>query len=278
MTKHLAIIEGNHEQLVTYQADGDIFGAAEGFAACLAKLDSTLSFTIYRPHFAGFTFSDDMFDHVDGVIFTGSAVNWSADDRQAKPARDVMAHALKCQKPIFGSCYGMQLAVTVLGGQNRAHRTATEFAIARDIKINEAGLNHPLYKDKPSRFDAKCMHRDEVAQLPSGAICLSGNEHSRYQSMVYETESETLWAVQYHPELTFSEIATYIRRNDVQSFSDVMQFAQNLDIEADRAQILSDFEKLDKTADSHLRTRYHLDETMNDEHHCRELINFLRQV
>ena len=278
MPKHLAIIEGNHEQLVTHNADGRIFGAAEGFSACLSKLDETLSFTIYRPHFTDFTFQDDMFDKIDGVIFTGSAVNWSADDHQAKPARDVMMHALKCQKPIFGSCYGMQLAVTVLGGQNRAHKQATEFAIARDITINEAGLNHPLYQGKPPIFDAKCMHRDEAAHLPSGALCLSSNEHSHYQSMVYETESEKLWAVQYHPELTFSEIASYIRRNDVESFSDVRRFAENLKLDVDKEEMLSDFERLDKTADSHLRARYRLDNSMDDENHCRELLNFLAQI
>ena len=282
MAKHLAIIEGNHEQLVQFHDDGSITGAAEGFAAALSKLDDTLSFTIYRPHFADFHFSDALFDHVDGVVFTGSAVNWSADDNEAQPARDVMEHALLGKKPIFGSCYGMQLAVAVLGGQNRAHPDATEFAIARDITVNEAGQSHPLYQEKPVQFDAKCMHRDEVARLPSGAVSLSGNEHSPYQSMVYETESERLWAVQYHPELTFKEIANYIRRNDVESFADVARFAKNLGIEPELERITLEFESLDSPLDSHrkieLKKRYQLNDTMADKNHCRELSNFLKQI
>ena len=278
MPKHLAIIEGNHEQLVTFNEDGTNFGAAEGFAAALSKLEDNLSFTIYRPHFDNFTFAPDMFDHVDAVLFTGSAVKWSADDKEAKPARDVMEHALSQHKPIFGSCYGMQLAVTVLGGQNRAHPEATEFAIARNIQINEVGQNHPLYEGKPLLFDAKCMHRDEVAQLPSGAVCLSGNEHSPYQSMVYETDCDRLWAVQYHPELTFAEIANYIRRNDVDSFSDVVQFASDLDIQPDIEMIISDFEQLDNNPDSHLKSRYKIGESMKIDVHSRELINFLNQI
>ena len=278
MAKHLAIIEGNHEKLVQFHDDGTITGAAEGFAAALSKLDDTLSFKIYRPHFADFNLSDALFDHVDGVIFTGSAVNWSADDSEAKPARDVMEQALLQKKPIFGSCYGMQLAVAVLGGQNRAHPTATEFAIARNIQVNEAGQSHPLYKGKPVQFDAKCMHRDEVARLPSGAVCLSGNEHSPYQSMVYETDSERLWAVQYHPELTFKEIATYIRRNDVKSFSDVVRFAENLGIDPELERITLELERLDSHDESALQRRYQLDETMADENHCRELLNYLKQI
>ena len=278
MAKHLAIIEGNHEKLVQFHDDGTITGAAEGFAAALSKLDDTLSFKIYRPHFADFNLSDALFDHVDGVIFTGSAVNWSADDSEAKPARDVMEQALLQKKPIFGSCYGMQLAVAVLGGQNRAHPTATEFAIARNIQVNEAGQTHPLYKGKPVQFDAKCMHRDEVARLPSGAISLSGNEHSPYQSMVYETESTLLWAVQYHPELTFKEIATYIRRNDVKSFSDVVRFAENLGIDPELERITLELERLDSHNESALQRRYQLNETMADENHCRELLNYLKQI
>ena len=286
MAKHLALIEGNHEQLVQFHDDGSITGAAEGFAAALSKLDDTLSFTIYRPHFADFHFSDAVFEHVDGVVFTGSAVNWSADDREAKPARDVMEHALAQKKPIFGSCYGMQLAVAVLGGQNRAHPDATEFAIARNIQVNETGQTHPLYQGKPVQFDAKCMHRDEVARLPSGAVSLSGNDHSPYQSMVYETESAMLWAVQYHPELTFKEIANYIRHNDVKSFSDVARFAENLGIEPELERITSEFERLDllleSPLDSHdefaLQRRYQLKDTMADENHSRELFNFLKQI
>ena len=278
MAKRLAIIEGNHEQLVQFHEDGSITGAAEGFAAALSKLDDTLSFTIYRPHFADFRFSDALFDHVDGVVFTGSAVNWSADDSEAKPARDVMEHALAQKKPIFGSCYGMQLAVAVLGGQNRAHPDATEFAIARDIKVNETGQTHPLYEGKPIQFDTKCMHRDEVVRLPSGALSLSGNEHSPYQSMVYETESAMLWAVQYHPELTFKEIANYIRRNDVESFSDVVRFAENLGIEPELERITLEFERLDSLEESSLHRRYQLNDTMVDEHHSRELLNFLNQI
>ena len=41
---HLAIIEGNHENLVERQDNGVIFGAAEGFAKVLSSLDQASLF------------------------------------------------------------------------------------------------------------------------------------------------------------------------------------------------------------------------------------------
>ena len=175
MRKHIAIIEGNHEGLVGYR-DGSLYGAAEGFAdtlqACAAQSEKemALDFTIIRPHFADHHLSSDMFDDCDGVVFTGSANRWSADEAEAAPARQVMARALDTALPVFGSCYGLQLAVAVLGGENRANPKRTEFAIARDITLSAEGKTHALYQGKVAVFDARCMHRDEIARLPSGAV------------------------------------------------------------------------------------------------------------
>ena len=41
--------------------------------------------------------------------------------------------------PVFGSCYGMQLGVAVLGGRLYANPSGLEIAIARDIRLSDAG-------------------------------------------------------------------------------------------------------------------------------------------
>ena len=276
MTK-LAIIEGNHEGLVGIK-NGKIYGAAEGFAACLKSIDNELDIKIVRPHFDNHQLHDDIFSDCDGVVFTGSANYWSADDSEAAPARDVMALAFKKQKPVFGSCYGLQLAVTVLGGRNHANPVKTEFAIARDITINEAGKSHALYQGKPDIFHARCMHRDEVLDLPTGAICLSSNEHSDYQSVVFEKQGIHFWGVQYHPELQFSDIAAYIEKNDVDSFADAKNFAQELSLDVTISDVVADFRTLNK-ADTHLHQKYKIDETLLDDTiHQQELKNFLHFI
>ena len=276
MTKHIAIIEGNHSGLVRHK-DGAIYGAAEGFADCLRALEQGLRFTIIRPHFDEHIFHDDLLAGCDGVVFTGSANQWSADDARGAPAREVMGLALASGKPVFGSCYGMQLAVAVLGGENRSHPIATEFAIARDISLTQAGAEHPLYHGKAARFDARCMHRDEVARLPKGAISLATNAHSRHQAMAYEQEGVCFWGVQYHPELQFHDIANYIEKNDVDSFADARIFAQSLSLDADLAEITADFRRLSEECDEGLINKYQLSEALTNSasHRC-ELLNFFK--
>lgn len=276
MTKHLAIIEGNHHGLVG-QKDGALYGAAEGFADTLRACDPTLAFTIIRPHFDDHELHSAIFDGCDGIVFTGSANRWSADEAEAAPARDVMAAALETGRPVFGSCYGLQLAVAVLGGTNQANPTRTEFAIARDITLTEAGAAHPLYQGKPHIFDARCMHRDEIARLPSDAVSLSFNAHSAHQAMVYERGGVQFWGVQYHPELGFQDLANYIRRNDVDSFEDACYFASQLGVLDDISHICADFERLDEAHETALHQAYQLGPTLTDiAVHRRELINFLK--
>lgn len=275
MGTHIAIIEGNHKGLVR-QKDGAIYGAAEGFADCLSALDEGLCFTIIRPHFDDHIFHDGLIEGCDGVVFTGSANQWSADEAPAAPAREVMALALSSGKPVFGSCYGMQLAVTVLGGENRSNPVATEFAIARDICLTQEGRDHRLYNGKAPRFDARCMHRDEVARLPNGAISLATNAHSQHQAMAYEQEGICFWGVQYHPELQFDDIANYIEKNDVDSFADAKAFAASLSLEADLAEITADFRHLAQHRDDVLAQKYQLTEALvAPDMHRRELVNFL---
>ena len=273
---HLAIIEGNHEGLVEKKDNGAVHGAAEGFANVLSSLDAELTFRIIRPHFADFAPHSEILEGCDGVVFTGSAVSWSADEAPAAPARDVMALALRQGLPVFGSCYGMQLAVAVLGGRNRAHHQATEFAIAYDISLTEAGRTHALFQDKPAMFDARCMHRDEVADLPQGALCLATNAHSQVQAMSYETASERVWAVQYHPELFFADIGRYIAKNDVTSFSDCAAFAAHLSLEKTVDDIISDFAKID--TDEGLQQAYQLSSSHRTAIHQTELVNFLTSL
>ena len=273
----IAIVEGNHEGLVSTK-NGKPYGAAERFAACLSRLDSSLSFTFVRPHFSDYQSNKEVFSGCDGIVFTGSANHWSADDAPASLAREVMGCALASKRPVFGSCYGLQLAVAVLGGVNQANPVATEFAIAKDIRVNEAGANHRLYQNKPRRFDARAMHRDEVLRLPKGAICLASNSHSTYQGVVYEKEGIRFWGVQYHPELCFGDVAHYIETNDVASFADAKGFAAELGLSCDLPEIISDFRSLDSKVPA-LQKKYHLSQSLIDDdiHNC-ELRNFLSSI
>ncbi len=78
--------------------------------------------------------------------------------------------------PFFGSCWGLQVAVTAAGGEVRANPRGREFGFARRILLSDAGREHPLFSGKPAAFEAPAIHRDEIASLPAGAALLAVND------------------------------------------------------------------------------------------------------
>lgn len=284
--KHLLIVEGNHEALVGRDSQGNIEGAAEKYAACLQHILPDLQMSITRPHFGDDPAPPPDFNRIDGVVFTGAGVAWSASAPQAKPATVLMDKAFKLGKPVFGSCYGMQIGCVVLGGRVGANPNGPELAIARDITLLEAGENHPLYAQKPSQFDALCMHRDDVFETGSDLRVLSHNSHCAIQSVASPQKASASNAplfcgVQYHPELRFSDISSYIKRSDIAGFSQRDYLEKNLKSSITSVdEVVADFDALAERGDnSQLRQKYQLSETvMSRKIHETELANWLNLI
>ena len=276
---NVLIVEGNHEGLVDKQADGTPYGAAERYGETLRALAPGLTLQITRPHFTTDPAPAPDWEVVDGVVFTGAAVSWAADNDAARPAQALTEHAFARGLPVFGSCYGMQLGVAVLGGTMYANPAGVELAVARQITLTDEGLGHSLYQGKPSLFDALCMHRDDVKTLPQSLVCLASNAHCAVQAVASTiTAPERFSGVQYHPELRFSDIAGFLRRADVDGFSQPLQFAgAGTGFTADRDQMISDFMILDTAPETQtLSDKYQLGMDILDRRiHETELLNWL---
>ncbi len=108
--------------------------------------------------------------------------------------------------PFFGSCWGLQVAVTAAGGEVRANPRGREFGFARRIMLSVAGREHPLFAGKPAVFEAPTIHRDEISVLPPGAQVLAVNEFG-VQAATFTHGRGTFWGVQYHPEYDYVDIA-----------------------------------------------------------------------
>jgi GMP synthase (glutamine-hydrolysing) len=151
------------------------------------------------------------YDSYDGVAVTGSALNvyngGASVDRQIEVAKAVLAAGL----PFFGSCWGLQIAVTAAGGVVRKNPRGREFGFARRILLTDAGRAHPLFAGKPTVFEAPTIHRDEIATLPAGAVTLATNELG-LQAAAFTHGRSTFWGVQYHPEYDFADIAAAAER------------------------------------------------------------------
>ena len=175
----------------------------EAYAAALTEIDPDCAVKIVCPY-DGDPLPD--LDRVDGVAFTGSAVDWNTDDARAAPLADAMRATFAAGVPVFGSCNGMQLAASVLGGASQASPNGREDGLAKDIRFTEAGLDHPMLAGRTDGYAVPCVHRDEVVQLPEGVTVLAGNDHSPVQAMEYARDGVRFWGVQYHPEYTLDFI------------------------------------------------------------------------
>lgn len=202
----ILIIDGNRAATRAQQVAAGGQPSGEGYKAVLQQL-ARLDCDIVRPADgevqlpSGVALAD-----YDGVAITGSALNvydgGAHIERQVALARAVFDSGV----PFFGSCWGMQVAVTALGGVVRPNPLGREFGFARRIALSAVGREHPMFKDKPAVFEAVTVHRDDIAQLPPGAVELAVSEMG-LQAVELRHGPGVFWGVQYHPEYTYAELA-----------------------------------------------------------------------
>lgn len=200
MTIRILIIESNPPDKV---AAG--LSDAVPFVETFAALGEDVATVVAEPYET--PFDPAGLAEADGVIFTGSGVEWSADDARAEPLADAMRAVFKAGLPVWGSCNGMQLAAAVLGGEVGVSPKGSETGMARGVLVTGSGQDHPMMAGRQSGFAVPCIHRDEVQRLPAGAVLLAGNAHSTVQAFVYDREGVDFWGTQYHPEFSGQVIA-----------------------------------------------------------------------
>ena len=155
--------------------------------------------------------SKDGVEGYDGAVITGSALHVYDRGPEVSPQIELAKAVLAAKTPLFGSCWGLQVAVTVAGGVVRRNPRGRELGYGRRILLNEAGRAHPMYRGKPAVFEAFTIHRDDIGRLPDGATELATNEMG-LQAASFRCGRSSFWGVQYHPEYSHAEIAGCVLR------------------------------------------------------------------
>jgi GMP synthase (glutamine-hydrolysing) len=200
------VIDGNRAATREAQVAAGGLPTGEGYAQVLRHL-APVSCDIVRPADAEvqITSGAGLADY-DGAVMTGSALNiydgGAHIQRQIDLTRAIFAAAV----PFFGSCWGLQVAVTAAGGRVRRNPLGREFGFARRIELSAVGIQHPMFSGKPRVFEAVTVHSDDVEQLPADAIVLASNDMG-IQAVELRPGAGTIWGVQYHPEYSYAEIA-----------------------------------------------------------------------
>ena len=147
----------------------------------------------------------------DGVMIPGSPLHVYDPDPRVMRQIDFARAAFAAGVPVWGSCWGLQLAVVALGGSVRRNPRGRELPIARAITVTEAGRAHPLIASRPAVFDALCSHLDEIETLPPNSRVLAANEVSAIQAIAVQTPGwGSFHGTQYHPEHTLAVSAALI--------------------------------------------------------------------
>ena len=148
----------------------------------------------------------------DGVAITGSSLNLYLREPESLRQVEFLRGVYECGLPVFGSCWGLQLATVAAGGEVRANPRGREVAFARKVTLTVAGQVHPLHAGRPLAFDAPAIHADEVSTLAPGTIVTAFNAASGVQAAEIRAGASVVWAVQYHPEYSLGEVAATVRR------------------------------------------------------------------
>ena len=205
------VIDGNVAKIRALQSAALGYDSGTGYARILKRIDSTLHVDVLTAADGDALPAGMGVESYDGVTITGSALNvYNGGEpvtRQIELARAVFAAGV----PFFGSCWGLQVAVTAAGGEVHANPRGREFGFGRRILLTEAGRQHALFAGKPILFEAPTVHRDEIATLPAGATLLAENDFG-VQAAAFTHGAGTFWGVQYHPEYDYRDIAATAER------------------------------------------------------------------
>jgi GMP synthase (glutamine-hydrolysing) len=208
----ILVLDGNVAAVRARQRAALGYDSGTGYARILLRLDPSLRIDIVLAADSDPSLPAGIgLENYDGVTMTGSALNiyngGAPVMRQIELARAVLDAGL----PFFGSCWGLQVAVTVAGGEVRANPRGREFGFARRVLLTDAGRGHRMFAGKPAVFESPCVHRDEIFALPAGAEILATNEWG-VQAATFNAGRGTFWGVQYHPEYDYIDIAATTER------------------------------------------------------------------
>ena len=144
--------------------------------------------------------------------------------------------------PCFGICFGAQFLAHLLGG--RAYRAPRLEIGACTVRLTEAGRGDPLFAGFPPSFSVFEWHGDTFDPPPGAELLAVGD---RIRQQVYRRAHVV--GVQFHPEVTPTEVARWADKNGPdlaeagKTSAQVVAECRALDAEMDRivARLIDNF-------------------------------------
>ena len=140
--------------------------------------------------------------NIIGVILSGSP--YSVYDPEAFK---LDLDDIRGRYPILGICYGAQYMAHVNGGK-------VEPAGSREYgraNLKTVDTTSPLFKGFDKDSQVWMSHGDTITALPKGFHCIASTDSVEFAA--YQSETEQIYAVQFHPEVFHSLQGTQLLKN-----------------------------------------------------------------
>ena len=141
---------------------------------------------------------------VIGVILSGSP--FSVYDEKAFKAD---LSKIRGRLPILGICYGAQFIAYTNGGTVEP-APSREYGRAILAKVDECS---PLMKGIEAGSTVWMSHADTITSLPAGFTPIASTD--KVAIAAYQSDSEPIWGVQFHPEVYHTQDGTRLLKNFV---------------------------------------------------------------
>ena len=209
--KKILIVEGNLREENQSFTDGGIKTHTESLKDSIAYFTDKIEIDVVNPS-SDKNISDKVTDleKYDGLIWGGSSLNIYNDTIEIRRQIEFMRECQKKIKKILAICWGLQVAVTVAGGEVKRCTNGSHRGIALNIEINNEGLQHPIYKNKSKIFNTPAFNFDEVTKLPKNSKLLASNPINKVMGVNFHSAASDIWGIQYHPEITYDKMISLI--------------------------------------------------------------------
>ncbi|MCZ8355982.1 MAG: glutamine-hydrolyzing GMP synthase [Cyclobacteriaceae bacterium] len=142
--------------------------------------------------------------NIKGVILSGSPCSV----RQAN-APDVNLELFRGKVPVLGICYGAQLIAQKSGGNVEASSTR-EYGRARLSKVDH---HNELLKEISLDTQVWMSHGDTIKSVPTNFEVIAST--SSVENAAYKIKNESIYGIQFHPEVTHTTEGKNLLRNFV---------------------------------------------------------------
>ena len=207
--KKILIVEGNLREENQSFTDGGIKTHTESLKDSIAYFTDKIEIDVVNPS-SDKNISDKVtdLDKYHGLIWGGSSLNIYNDTIEIRRQIEFMRECQKKIKKILAICWGLQVAVTVAGGQVKRCTNGSHRGIALNIEINNDGLQHPIYKNKGKIFNTPAFNFDEVTKLPKNSKLLASNPINKVMGVNFQSAASDIWGIQYPVSYTHLTLPT----------------------------------------------------------------------